>query len=90
MLIQVDRELFTICERILKEGRSLEKWRELESDDMFQTANYSGGFDSTEDAFCFSYNERGGGELWFQLTTSQIAEVVAGELKVIEARMAEV
>lgn len=27
----------------------------IESDDMFQTQNYVGGFDATEMSFCFSY-----------------------------------
>ena len=90
MQIPIDHEFLTLCEHILKEGHSLEEWREIESDDMFQIPRYSGGFDATEDAFCFSYYNSDGGELWFQLTLSEIVEVVAGELKSIEARRAEV
>ena len=86
MQIQIDHEFLTLCEQILKEGHSLEEWREIESDDMFQSAHYLGGFDATEDAFCFSYYDSDGGELWFQLTLSEIMEAVAGELKSIEAR----
>ena len=60
MLIPVDQEFLTICEEILKEGHSLEEWREIESDDMFQYPHYEGGFDATEDAFCFSYHDSSG------------------------------
>ena len=89
MQIQIDHEFLTLCEEILKEGHSLEEWREIESDDMFQSPHYSGGFDATEDAFCFSYYDSDGGELWFQLTLSEMMEAVAGELKSIEARRPE-
>lgn len=90
MQIQIDTEFLTLCEEILKENHSLEEWREIESDDMFQSPHYEGGFDATEDAFCFSYYDSEGGELWFQLTLSEMMEVVAGELKSIEARRADV
>jgi hypothetical protein len=88
MQIQVDHEFLTLCEEILKEDHSLEEWREIESDDMFQSPHYEGGFDATEDAFCFGYDDHDGGELWFQLTISEMMAVVAGELKSIEARTA--
>jgi hypothetical protein len=88
MQIQVDHEFLTLCEEILKEDHSLEEWREIESDDMFQSPHYEGGFDATEDAFCFSYYDSDGGELWFQLTISEMTQVVAGDLKSIEARRA--
>jgi hypothetical protein len=90
MQIRIDQEFIMLCEQILKEGRSLEEWREFESDDMFQSARYTGGFDAIEDAFCFSYYDSGGGEFWFQLTPAQISEIVAGNLKAIEVRSAEV
>lgn len=90
MQVQIDHEFRTICEEILKEDYSLEEWREIESDDMFQSPHYQGGFDATEDAFCFSYYDSDRGELWFQLTLSQIMEAAAGELKSVEARPAEV
>jgi hypothetical protein len=90
MQIPIDHEFRTLCEEILKEDHSLEEWREIESDDMFQSPHYEGGFDATEDAFCFGYDDADGGELWFQLTLSEMRKVVAGELKSIEARRPEV
>jgi hypothetical protein len=44
---------------------------------------------NTEDAFCFSYYDPDGGELWF-LTLSEMMEVVAGQLKSIDARRPEI
>jgi len=89
MQIPIDDEFLTHCEQIL-EGLSVEQWREIESDDMFQSPHYEGGFDATEDAFCFSYFDSDHGELWFPLTLSEIKEAVAGEIKSIEARRARV
>ena len=86
MQIPIDDEFLTVCEEILKEDHSLEEWREIESDDMFQYPHYEGGFDATEDAFCFSYYDPSGEEFWFQLTLGQITEAVAGDLKFIDAR----
>lgn len=90
MQIPIDQELLALCELIMKESHSLEEWREVESDDMFQSVRYSGGFDAIEDAFCFSYYDIGDAEFWFQLTPTQVREVVAGDLKVIEVRKAEI
>jgi len=84
--IPIDNEFLTLCEEILQEGYSLEQWREIESDDMFQSPHYSGGFDATEDAFCFSYYDSDESELWFQLTLSEMMEIAAGKLKWIDAR----
>jgi hypothetical protein len=88
MRIPIDQEFIALCEQILKEGHSLDEWREVESDDMFQSVHYFGGFDANEDAFCFSYHDSGS-EYWFQLTPTQISEVVAGNLKAIDVRSAE-
>ena len=90
MRIPVDREFSNLCEEILKEGRSIEEWREIEADDMFQTPHYTGGFDATEDAFCFSYYDPDGSEFWFQLTLSEMREAAAGILEFLEARTPEV
>ena len=65
MQIQIDREFLTVCEEILKEDHSLEEWREIESDDMFQTPHYEGELNCTEYRLCFSYYDpkRDGGKL---------------------------
>ena len=89
MDVTVDTELRALCQRILSLGHSLDEWRERESDDMFQTEHFCGGFDATEDAFCFSLYPVAGGELWFQITAAQLAGIASGHLTVISARAPE-
>lgn len=89
MELSIDSEFRTLCREIASENRSEEEWAEIESDDMFQSENYAGGFDSTEEAFCFSYYAQDKQEYWFQLTLSEVQVIAAGEDVVIEARPAE-
>ena len=75
----VDAEFASICRSIVSERRTQEEWAEIESDDMFQTENYVGGFDATEMEFCFSVWIRGI-EYWFQVSHDDIADIAAGNL----------
>ena len=43
----------------------------MESCDMFQEAPYVGGFETIENAFCFSVYDEDGAEYWFQLKELQ-------------------
>lgn len=90
MQLQVGDELVSLCAQIVQARRSLNQWREFESDDMFHNAHFCGGFDATEDAFCFSYYNPSGTEYWFQLTLPEVRQVVSGELNIVDARYAEV
>ncbi len=81
-------ELQGICRSIVSQGRGIEDWREVESDDEFQTENFVGGFDATEDAFCFSYYSPEG-EQWFQITLEQVSELASGALIMPELRPTE-
>ncbi len=84
-----DDELRKICSQIVDAQRSEKQWAEIESDDMFQSPNYSGGFDADENEFCFSLY-RAGKELWFQLTLDEATKVAKGQSAVdIELREAE-
>lgn len=76
-----------ICQSILDENKSLEEWTEIESDDMFQQGNIIGGFDATEEEFCFSVyiNDE---EYWFQVPLIDILLILSGDLVQIEARKA--
>lgn len=86
MTITLTPELLTIFEQILQEDRSEYEWSLIESDDMFQSENYSGGFDATEMAFCFSYFDHNRSEYWFQLDLREVrAAVIANGLS-IQAR----
>jgi hypothetical protein len=89
MQLVIDSELRTLCREIVAEKRSAEEWAEMESDDMFETESYEGGFDATEEAFCFSHYTEGGEESWFQLTLSEVQALAAGEDRAIEVRPAE-
>jgi hypothetical protein len=76
--IVVDPEFIAICRDILTSGRTLKEWALVESDDIFQSGRYEGGYDATEEAFCFSRYEPNGDELWFQLTLDEIKQVAEG------------
>ena len=82
----INQEFKEICIQILAENKSEKEWYEIESSDMFQTANYCGGFDGTEMEFTFSYYNEKKEEYWFQLSLKNIASLVSGELKKIEMR----
>ena len=45
---------------------------------MFQTDHYCGGFESLDQAFCFSYYDASENEFWFQVTLDEIAAIIAG------------
>ena len=70
-------ELRDICRDIVGQAKSKEVWRAEESCDEFQTEHFVGGFDATEDAFCFSYYSPEG-EKWFQITLEEVGEIASG------------
>jgi len=55
MKLIIDSEFASICKEIIKENKTNLEWSSIESSDMFQTKNYNGGYDATENAFCFSH-----------------------------------
>jgi len=80
---------YTICNKIILEGKALGEWSATESDDYFTSKHYSGGFDAVEAAFCFSYFDKSGQKFWFQLTLDEISSVLKGSLDHINLRSAE-
>ena len=50
-MVFVTNEFRELCSTIVAEARSDNEWAQIESDDMFQTAHFVGGFDATERAF---------------------------------------
>jgi len=56
---------------------------------MFQTEHYSGGYDATEAAFCFSHYREDGSEWWFQLSLDDVARVARGEPVILDERPSE-
>jgi hypothetical protein len=89
MKISITDELKTICEDIVNEGKSNKDWAEIESDDMFQTESFCGGYDADEEAFCFSYYNHNKNEYWFQLTLDEVSKVVSGEISSFNCRQAD-
>jgi hypothetical protein len=81
--------LRSICEEVRDAGRDVQHWAGIESDDMFQTDSYCGGFDATEMAFTFSYYDSAGKEFWFQLTLEEVVAVANGANTEVELRPAE-
>ena len=85
MKIAVTQELRDILRQILDEGRTPNDWATIESDDMFQSEHFCGGFDATERAFCFSLYHDNGKEYWFQITLEDVGALSAqinGEIEV--------
>ena len=67
----------------------MESWCLVESSDQFQTDEFCGGFDATEEEFCFSYYDQNEIEYWFQFPLTDIDRFVNGEIKEIEIRKSE-
>lgn len=65
---------FKICAEIVSENKSIAEWAEIESDDMFQVAEYEGGFDATGMEFCFIVYINSV-EYWFQLSLDAIVKI---------------
>ena len=89
MQIPSNDELRTLCQCITAEGLSLEQWAEIESDDMFQSASFRGGFDADERAFLFSWYANDMDEYWFQLSMDDVVEIANGGSAQIEGRPSE-
>ena len=89
MQLHIDAEFVTICRQIVEENKSDEEWAEIESDDMFESDHYAGGYDADEEAFCFSHYDATGEEHWFQVTLAEVQAIAAGEERAIEVRLAE-
>lgn len=88
MYLELDEEFREICKKIVTMNKSITEWREIESPDYFQTSSYSGGFDATEDAFCFSYY-KDKEEFWFQLTLEEIQQIIEKKFHRLNLRKAE-
>jgi hypothetical protein len=86
--LPVPAEFRDVCVSIAADKRTIDAWRAIESDDMFQSKHFCGGFDTTDDAFCFSYYAADGSEYWFQLILSEVASVASGAFQLLSLRLA--
>jgi hypothetical protein len=85
----MDDELRSICADIVGRTWSDAEWAAHESDDMFQTPRYCGGYDADEGAFCFSRYDADGSEWWFQMTLADVARVAEGQVITLRLRKPE-
>lgn len=74
MNVPIEPALRKIAQRIVGENKTAVEWAAVESGDMFQEDDYSGGFDADEGQFCFSYYASDG-EIWFQASLEQMTEI---------------
>lgn len=88
MKVKVTTEFNEICTQIICERKSLSQWAIVESDDMFQSEHFCGGFDADEKAFCLSYYDANRKEYWFLLTLREVEAITQGELFEVMARPA--
>lgn len=79
MKIPINTELESICVEIKEKELTEDQWAEVESDDMFQSEKFCGGFDADEKEFCFSYFPNDGKEYWFQFTLLEAKHIALGE-----------
>ncbi len=89
MFVSINSDFLEICRKILSSNRSKEDWALIESDDMFQLEQYEGGFDASEEAFCFSYYTDSGQEYWFQISLEDVERILNGEITEIKAAPAQ-
>lgn len=86
MKLLIQDEFLAICSEILSRKLSIKEWNLIESSDMFQTANYAGGFDGTEMEFTFSYYYKERYEFWFQIALVDINKIVNGSIAELDLR----
>jgi hypothetical protein len=89
MMLTLHADFRAIATEIVDEGKTIDEWAEIESDDMFQRGAYCGGFDATEMQFTFSFFDPGGREFWFQLSLADLNEVATGRIRDVAARPAK-
>ena len=88
MKYAIPEDLVLICHDILHENKTEAEWGKVESDDVFQTERFVGGFDAVEQEFCFSFYEQGT-EYWVQVSLKQVRDIVDGSVNTINVRAAE-
>lgn len=89
MKLVVNKELLEIFKNILNRNLTLDEWKEIESSDEFQTENFCGGFDATEEEFCFSFYDSTKKEYWFQKSLKEINEINNGKVTEFDIRLAK-
>ena len=87
--IPIDTDLRAIAKEILAMRKTQSDWAEIESDDLFQMGQWSGGYDAHELAFTFSYWDGDEREYWCVLKLSQMASIASGATNSVQLIHAE-
>ena len=87
--LQIDQPCVEICQKICIEYFLVEGWDKIESDDLIQRGSYEGGYDATEETFCFSYWTQDEQEYWVHVYPDQVTDIAKGRHPAIEMRPAE-
>lgn len=82
MIHKIDDDFMQICRSILEDPDTAR----IPSDDLLQNGKYVGGYESDDDAYCFSvFLER---EYWFQVSHNDVVDIVSGKLTEVSIRPA--
>jgi hypothetical protein len=85
--IPITPELQEICKEIVRENLTEAEWSAIESDDLFQTKSFEGGFDASANEFVFSYY--GDKEYWFQLSIEKVKDIYEGKEVIVVGTLAQ-
>jgi hypothetical protein len=77
--LKADDDLRGICREIVAQGRSVNEWDSVESDDMFQRGALVGGYEGSEQAFAFSYYDAAKKEWWLSFALPVAEKIARGE-----------
>jgi hypothetical protein len=84
--IEADEHIREICREIVAQNKSITEWDQIESDDMFQSGPYEGGYDATEQEFLFSYYDATGTEYWFDFSLEIAQKIAKGDQYFLDLR----
>ncbi|MEI9910590.1 MAG: hypothetical protein WDO71_13495 [Bacteroidota bacterium] len=85
---KLNSEFYEICEQIVSENKNSSEWAAIESDDMFQSSMYEGGFDATGMEFVFSVFLEDK-EYWFQLNLDNVYKIHNNQIAEVDITEAD-
>ncbi len=87
--IEADDGLREICREIIIENKTAFEWSQIESDDMFSSGPYEGGYDAIEQEFWFSYYAPDRTEFWFGFSLEIAAKIASGAQYFLDIQKAQ-
>lgn len=77
--LRADEDLRGICREIVSLGRGYGGWDHPDSTEQFQRGHYSGGYDTVEQAFVFTYCDANQKQWWMILSLEVIEKISKGD-----------